>query len=409
MSSHATGEITIRPAAPADAEALTGLHLDCWDDAYTGLMDQRFLDERRADVPSRVEKWRRILAENDNTLVAEAPDGLVGFVSSGPGRDNDVDTDTELWALYVRATTGAPASATPCSRPRSTTGRPTCGYCTATTGRSASTSVRASASTAPATSTTRACTCGWSAPAGDPAVGAPRGHRPGPYGRSVLHLLVVLVPLGLAAAVSPVMLTEQTVLMTGPRGARTGLAYAAGTATVLVVVVGAVLLAGRAVALPRTPRLDATLDLAIGGLLLALAFVVARWPRWHPARQGVRRRSPVSLTPPTAFAFGLFSMATNVTTLALVVPAAKEIAAGSRPLGDSVVAAATLVALATLPTWAPVALAAAAPDTAHRLLDALQRALHRYGRLVVIGLITAAGSLLVIRGVVRLVEPLTGG
>ena len=99
----APAEITVRPAVPEDAERLTDLHLDCWDDAYTGLIDQRFLDERRTDVPSRVEKWRRILAENDNTLVAEGPDGLIGFVSSGPGRDNDVDTDTELWALYVRA------------------------------------------------------------------------------------------------------------------------------------------------------------------------------------------------------------------------------------------------------------------------------------------------------------------
>jgi len=224
----------------------------------------------------------------------------------------------------------------------------------------------------------------------------------------VLHLLVVLVPLGLAAAVSPVMLTEQTVLMAGPRGARAGLAYAAGTAAVLAVVVGAVLLVGRTVALPKAPRLDATIDLAIGGLLLALAVVVARWPRWHPARQQEHRRSPAHLTPPAAFAFGLFSMATNVTTLALVVPAAKEIAAESVPAWGTVVAATILVALATLPAWAPVALAATAPGTAHRLLDALQQAIHRHGRLIVAGVITAAGLFLVVRGIVRLVEAQVG-
>ncbi|MGZ4459999.1 MAG: hypothetical protein ACXVW2_09365 [Nocardioidaceae bacterium] len=46
----------------------------------------------------------------------------------------------------------------------------------------------------------------------------------------MLHLLLVLVPLGLAAAVGPVMLTEQTVLLAGPQGRRSGLLYAAGTA-----------------------------------------------------------------------------------------------------------------------------------------------------------------------------------
>lgn len=225
----------------------------------------------------------------------------------------------------------------------------------------------------------------------------------------MLHLLVVLVPLGLAAAVSPVMLTEQTVLMSGPRGARTGLAYATGTATVLVVVVGAVLLVGRSVALPQAPRLDATLDLTIGGLLLGLAVLVARWPRWHPTRQRERRRSPAQLAPPAVFAFGLFSMATNVTTLALVVPAAKEIAAESVPPWGTAVAAATLVTLASLPAWAPVALVAAVPETAHRLLDSVQRAIHRHGRLLVAGVITAAGLFLVVRGVVRLVEAQVGG
>jgi GNAT superfamily N-acetyltransferase len=105
MNAHDTGTLRIRRPVPADAEALTHLHLDCWDDAYTGLMPQRFLDERRADVPTRVEKWRTILEERDNTLVAEDASGLVGFASAGPGRDNDLEgeIDTELWALYVRA------------------------------------------------------------------------------------------------------------------------------------------------------------------------------------------------------------------------------------------------------------------------------------------------------------------
>jgi len=95
--------IRIRRATPEDAEQLTALHLDCWDDAYTGLIPQHLLDDRRADVPSRVEKWRAILTDGSPTWVAEDDAGLVGFISAGAGRDNDVDTDTEVMALYVRA------------------------------------------------------------------------------------------------------------------------------------------------------------------------------------------------------------------------------------------------------------------------------------------------------------------
>ncbi|GAA2139854.1 hypothetical protein GCM10009844_08990 [Nocardioides koreensis] len=221
------------------------------------------------------------------------------------------------------------------------------------------------------------------------------------------HLFVVLVPLGLAAGVSPVMLTEQTVLLAGPGGARAGFAYAAGTATVLVGVVGVVLFAGYSLALPSAPRLDAGLDLLTGGVILALAAAVGLS---HPHRRPERRRhTPGRLTPPTAFAFGLFSMATNLTTLALVVAAAKEIAAEGLPVWDSLPAAAVLVALACLPAWAPVALDAAAPTTAHRLLDRLQRAIHRHGRMLVVWLISAAGVFLVARGIVRLVADVAAG
>jgi len=92
-------DVTIRPAVPADAEALTALHLDCWEDAYTGLVPEEILRARRDDVAGRVERWRQILA-GGNTLVAETAGGLVGFASAGPGRDQP---GPELYALYVRA------------------------------------------------------------------------------------------------------------------------------------------------------------------------------------------------------------------------------------------------------------------------------------------------------------------
>jgi len=96
-------DVSIRQAVPADAEQLAHLHVDVWDDAYTGLMPQGILDDRREKVAERVERWREILGREHATWVAEDTEGLIGFASSGPARDNDMDDTLELWALYVRA------------------------------------------------------------------------------------------------------------------------------------------------------------------------------------------------------------------------------------------------------------------------------------------------------------------
>ncbi len=95
--------VTIRRGVPDDAEALAHLHLDVWDDAYTGLMPQGILDDRREKADERVESWRNVLGLEKPTWLAEDADGLVGFSGVGPARDNDVDIDLELYALYVRA------------------------------------------------------------------------------------------------------------------------------------------------------------------------------------------------------------------------------------------------------------------------------------------------------------------
>ncbi len=95
--------VRIRRGAPEDAEAMAHLHLDVWDDAYTGLMPQGILDERRDKVAERVERWHDIFSQDNPNWLAEDADGLVGFSGAGEARDNDMDVDLELYALYVRA------------------------------------------------------------------------------------------------------------------------------------------------------------------------------------------------------------------------------------------------------------------------------------------------------------------
>ncbi len=216
----------------------------------------------------------------------------------------------------------------------------------------------------------------------------------------MLHLLAVVLPLALAAAVSPVMLTEQAVILAAPGGRRLAWRYAAGTAVVLAVLVGVLVTAGQSFSLPQAPRLNDSLDLVVGGVLLVLALVLRRWQHHRPARE---KPSQTHMSPSRALGFGAFSMATNVTSLALVVPAAKEIASSDLATAWCVVAAVLLVGVVCLPAWGPVAATALAPAVAERVLTRLHDLIDQHGRTLVVLLVAAAGTFLVVRGVVRLV------
>jgi hypothetical protein len=215
----------------------------------------------------------------------------------------------------------------------------------------------------------------------------------------MVAVLALVIPFGLAGAVSPMMLTEQAVLLSGPDGPRTAGRYAAGAALVLLALAGLVVLCGRSVALPRRPHLDASLDLALGAALGAIAWALHRRRRdtSHPSRPRriVDRRA--------ALAFGAASMATNFTTLAVMVPAAKEIAASHLAAIERLVPLAIFVALASTPAWSPVALTELAPGPAQRLLRAFAALVARRGRQITVVLVAVLGTLLVARGVIRLV------
>ena len=96
----------ITPARVGDADALTDLHLDVWEEAYADLMPASVFTDRRARRAERVATWSGIIASgsSDNLLAWSSDDRLLGFSSTGTGRDPDDDLPPlELMALYVRA------------------------------------------------------------------------------------------------------------------------------------------------------------------------------------------------------------------------------------------------------------------------------------------------------------------
>ena len=223
----------------------------------------------------------------------------------------------------------------------------------------------------------------------------------------MLAALAVVIPLGLGGAVSPVMLTEQTVLLAGPDGGRAGVRYAAGVVLTTFVIVVAIVLFGRAISLPTEPHLDATLDLVLGLVLVnvaVLVLVLGRRRGGSPSRKGGDdRRASGSRQARAAFAFGVFSMATNVTTLALIAAGRQgdlqELTLRSQLQAVLVL---VLVGLVTTPAWVPVALTRVAPGPSQRGLAAVREQIARRGRGVTVGLLSAAGLFFIGRGLIRL-------
>jgi hypothetical protein len=70
-------------------------------------------------------------------------------------------------------------------------------------------------------------------------------------------------------------------------------------------------------------------------------------------------------------------MATNFTTLALVLLAAKEIASADLEVVGKAVLAVVLVGLASAPAWVPVALTRVAPGAGQRILEGIGRQIAR--------------------------------
>ena len=94
--------MVVRLAAPRDAEQLALCHLACWGEAYTGVVDEAALQAALADPAARTARWRQILGGPHGTLLAVDGEEIVGFASTGPVRDDDLDVALELYALYAR-------------------------------------------------------------------------------------------------------------------------------------------------------------------------------------------------------------------------------------------------------------------------------------------------------------------
>lgn len=178
----------------------------------------------------------------------------------------------------------------------------------------------------------------------------------------MIPLLGTVLPLALLGAVSPLIFVTVSTLLAG-RGRGAALRYALGAALVLALVValGAGLLGAGLTSLVERELASRVVDGVLGVLLLGYAVLQARSVRRdehapHPA-PGSRDGDP--------FPLGVTAMATNFTTLPLLLSAGQHVGAARLPLAESLPVLLLVVLLALTPAWLPLVLGAVAP----RLLE----------------------------------------
>ena len=100
-----TEQVTIRPAAVDDAEALARLHVRSWQWAYRGQLPDEFLDRMPDSMDRRIDARRAQLTDlppDYRVWIAEQAGQIVGFAVTEPSRDADVPLSTaELSMIYL--------------------------------------------------------------------------------------------------------------------------------------------------------------------------------------------------------------------------------------------------------------------------------------------------------------------
>jgi phosphoribosylanthranilate isomerase len=99
IANTSSGGIRIRPATPADADAIGCVHVAAWREAYVGLVPDDVL--AALDPRARGAMWRDALANGTAVQLAERNGAIVGFAASGPRRDASSPPSAEIYAVYV--------------------------------------------------------------------------------------------------------------------------------------------------------------------------------------------------------------------------------------------------------------------------------------------------------------------
>lgn len=91
----------LRPADPADAMEVARVHVRSWQVGYRGLLPDTYLNSLSPEERAARYDFATLDPLKPRTLVAVEGGIILGFATTSPVRDRDLDGYGELCALYV--------------------------------------------------------------------------------------------------------------------------------------------------------------------------------------------------------------------------------------------------------------------------------------------------------------------
>ena len=80
----------------AEIKGKAYVHWKSWQEAYPGIIDQRYLDSLTLDKCEKIAfRW------TDNIIVAKDGDSVIGFVGFGEYRNDELVNAGEVFAVYI--------------------------------------------------------------------------------------------------------------------------------------------------------------------------------------------------------------------------------------------------------------------------------------------------------------------
>jgi len=217
------------------------------------------------------------------------------------------------------------------------------------------------------------------------------------------ELLGRVIPLALGAAVSPAVLTVGVLILSSPRRpVARGVAFAAGTITVLLglTALGLLVLDRFNAHHPSATQRAVTdaVDVTLGIVLLALALrtvLRGRDPTVESAPRSPRDQGGLA----TSYGLGIVMMVTNLSTIVLYLAAVKTIGRADVSDADQAVALVVAVMITSLPATVPLLLRVVVPGPSQRTLANLDGVMTRHRRAIVVTVEVIFGVYLVVKGI----------
>jgi threonine/homoserine/homoserine lactone efflux protein len=205
-----------------------------------------------------------------------------------------------------------------------------------------------------------------------------------------------LLPTAVGVALSPIPIIAVILMLATPRGRSNGLAFGVGWVVGLVAVSTVVLLvAGDA----SDPSSSASDGVNWGKVLIGVAFLAMASRQWRGRpRDGATAEMPKwmhtidTFTPAKAAGFGVLLSAVNPKNLALTLAAAASIAQAGLGTGDTTIAVAVFVVIASLTVVGPVVLALCAPRVAGKVLDGIKQFMIDHNAVIMFVLLLVLGA-----------------